>query len=157
MLMRIRVVLALVVGLAIPLVATACGGDSASQSPAVGTTTGSAAGSEQEEEGEATPAQAAAEIPEIKDLLDHAVEEYREGEAKEAEEVVGDAYLEHFEHVEGPLGELDHELMEEIEVAISTKIRNRIKDGVPVAQVEALVADVKTDLDKAQALLEKGS
>ena len=52
---------------------------------------------------------------------------YRAGDAEAAAETVGDAYLEHFEHVEAPLGDRDHELMEEIEHALATEIRDAIK------------------------------
>jgi hypothetical protein len=138
------------------LAAAGCGGsDEKASSPPVATTSGSGESEGDEEaEGESTPADAVAEISEVRDRLDHALEEYREGEADEAEEIVGDAYLEHFEKVEHPLGERDHELMEEIELLVSTTIRNRIKDGVPVATVEKLVDEAKTKLDRAEALLQ---
>jgi vacuolar-type H+-ATPase subunit I/STV1 len=134
------------------------GGDEKASSPPVAATTSGAGESEgaEEAEEESTPADAVAEISEVRDRLDHALEEYREGEADEAEEIVGDAYLEHFEKVEHPLGERDHELMEDIELLVSTTIRNRIKDWVPVATVEKLVDEAKTKLDRAEALLQEG-
>ena len=105
------------------------------------------------EEGSATPAQAAAEIETIKRLLDRALVQYRRGEVKIADRTVGDAYLEHFEHVEDPLGERDHELMEELEHTISTDIRDRMKDRAPAGEVATLVAATKRDLDEAAAAL----
>ena len=60
---------------------------------------------EAEAEENATPAAAVEEIDQIKQLLDEALAQYRVGDAETAEETVGDAYLEHFEQVEGPLGE----------------------------------------------------
>ena len=109
------------------------------------------------EEEEVTPAQAVAEIGTIRRMLDEAVEKYRAGEAEEAEEIVGDAYLEHFELVEHPLEERDHELMEELEVLISTTIRNEIKDGAPPEEVEQLVAEAKEGLAEAETLLKEGA
>jgi DNA anti-recombination protein RmuC len=112
-------------------------------------------GSDAEAEDEsATPAQAAQEIDQIETLLDDALAQYRDGDAEAAEETVGDAYLEHFEKVEGPLGDEDHEFMEELEHRISTEIRDEIKDDAPVAEVEQLIGQTKQDLAKAQAMLQ---
>jgi DNA anti-recombination protein RmuC len=112
-------------------------------------------GSDAEAEDEsATPAQAAQEIDQIETLLDDALAQYRDGDAEAAEETVGDAYLEHFEKVEGPLGDEDHEFMEELEHRISTEIRDEMKDDAPVADVEQLIGQTKQDLAKAQAMLQ---
>ena len=112
-------------------------------------------GSDAEAEDEsATAAQAAQEIDQIETLLDDALAQYRDGDAEAAEETVGDAYLEHFEKVEGPLGDEDHEFMEELEHRLSTEIRDEMKDDASVAEVERLIATTKQDLAKAQAMLQ---
>jgi hypothetical protein len=102
----------------------------------------------------ATPAEAVAEIGQIKTMLATAVDQVRSGDAVAAEETVGDAYLEHFEKVEGPLGEEDHELMEELEEAISTDLREDIKGGNSAEEIEAAVDEIETDLDRAVELLQ---
>ena len=102
----------------------------------------------------ATPAEAVAEIEEIKTLLATAVQQVRDGDPDAAEETVGDAYLEHFEDVEGPLGERDHEFMEELEEAISTDLRNDIKDGKSADEIQAEVDEIDADLDRAVELLQ---
>jgi hypothetical protein len=117
--------------------AAGCGGDSA------------------EAEESATPAEAVTEIGEIRALLGTAVEQVRSGDADAAEETVGDAYLEHFEEVEAPLGERDHELMEELEEAISTDLRNEIKAGKPADEIAARVEEIGADLDRAVELLQR--
>lgn len=111
-------------------------------------------GSDESDEESATPAEAVAEIEEIKTLLATAVQQVRDGDADAAEETVGDAYLEHFEHVEAPLGERDHDFMEELEEAISTDLRQDIKDGKPVDEIEAEVEKIDADLDRAVELLQ---
>jgi len=111
-------------------------------------------GEDEEAEESATPAAAVQEIDQIKQLLDEALAQYRVGDAETAEETTGDAYLEHFEKVEGPLGEEDHEFMEELEHRISTEIRDEMKNGASVADVEKLIDETKTDLDQAQRLLQ---
>jgi hypothetical protein len=120
---------------------------------ALGATAG-CGGSDESEEEAATPAEAVAEIKEIKTLLATAVVQVRAGDADTAEETVGDAYLEHFEHVEAPLGERDHDLMEELEEAISTDLRNDIKAGKSADEIETKVDDIDADLDKAVAVLQ---
>lgn len=111
-------------------------------------------GSDESEEESTTPTEAVAEIGEIKTLLGTAVEQVREGDAEAAEETVGDAYLEHFEHVEGPLGEKDHEFMEELEEAISTDLRADIKAGQSADEIETTVNEIDADLDRAVELLQ---
>jgi hypothetical protein len=101
----------------------------------------------------ATPAQAAAEIATIKGLLDRALAEYRRGAVKAADRTVGDAYLDHFEEVEDPLGDRDHELMEGLEHTIATELRDRMKARAPTGEVATLVAATKRDLDEAAATL----
>jgi hypothetical protein len=103
---------------------------------------------------EVTNAEAAAEIDTIKSLLDDALAKYTGGDAEAAEQIVGDAYLEHFEKVEHPLGEVDHELMEDLEGKISKEIREKMKDGAPAAEVEQLIDRTKADLDTAKTKLE---
>ena len=111
-------------------------------------------GSDESDEESATPAEAVTEIEEIKTMLAAAVDQVRDGDADAAEETVGDAYLEHFEHVEAPLGERDHDLMEELEEAISTDLRNDIKDGKPADEIQTEVDAITTDLDKAVEVLQ---
>ena len=44
--------------------------------------------------------------------------------------------------------------MEELEEAISTDLRNDIKDGKSADEIEAAVAAIKTDLDRAVVVLQ---
>ena len=111
-------------------------------------------GADESDEESATPTEAIAEIRQIRTMLADAVTQVRAGDADAAEETVGDAYLEHFEHVEGPLGERDHDLMEELEEAISTDLRNDIKAGKSADEIETKVDEIDADLDKAVAVLQ---
>jgi len=118
------------------------------------TLVGAGCGSDDADEADVTPAAAAAEIDTIKSMLDDALAKYEDGDAEAAEELVGDAYLEHFEEVEHPLEEADEELMEDLEHRISTEIREKLKAGAPAAEVAQLIAATKADLDRAKAALQ---
>ena len=111
-------------------------------------------GSDESSEESTTPAEAVAEIAEIKTMLATAVDQVRAGDTDAADTTVGDAYLEHFEHVEGPLGERDDDLMEELEEAISTDLRNDIKEGKSADEIQAEVDAIESDLDQAVEVLQ---
>jgi DNA anti-recombination protein RmuC len=116
-----------------------------------------ACGSEQESEeaaeGQATPAQARAEIGAVRRALDEAVAALRDGDARAAENAVAEGYLEHFEKVEGPLDEVDHALKERLEDGIREDLRGRIHDGASVAEVRRMVGAIKADLSVAERRL----
>ena len=130
----------------VALTVTACGSDDDDSSPAAATAT---------DEGEITAEEAAAEIDEIKRILDEGLAQYQDGDQEAADTTVGDAYLEHFEKVEHSLEERDHELMEELEHRISTEIRDQMKEGASADEVAALVEQTKSDLDTAKAKLQE--
>src|SRR5262245_22186203 len=107
---RLPLVLLLVFA-ALALTAAGCGssGDSASSDA-------------EETEESATPAEAVEHIAAIKVALAKAMTQVQADKREQADQTVGDAYLEHYEDVEGPLGDRDHDLMEELEEAISTDL-----------------------------------
>ncbi len=97
-----------------------------------------------------TPAQ---HIERIEELLDKAVAEYKEGDHAAAGDVVTEAYIYHFEGIEAPLAAKDQDLMENLEVAISTDLRRMIEEGKPTSEVEEKVRSIKGDLVEAEGLL----
>ena len=149
--MRKTLLLVIVLMGLVALTVTACGSDEDS-SPADATATDEG---EEEGEDEITAEEAAAEIDEIKRMLDEGLAQYQDGDTKAADTTVGDAYLEHFEKVEHPLEEQDHELMEDLEHRISTEIRDEMKEGASADEVAALVEQTKADLDTAKAKLQE--
>lgn len=100
-----------------------------------------------------TPDQAVAEIANVRTSLDEAVAAVKAGDAKQADEILADGYVEHFEHVEGPLETVDPELKEELEQTLATTLREKVKSGASAAEVQALIADIKADLDTAESKL----
>jgi len=137
---------------ALVTVAGCGGGDSGKSGGSTSATTESRSAEEEGEE-EATPEQALAEIATIRTLLDDAVAMYAAGDHSGAADAVGDIYLEHFEKVEGPLGDVDHDLMEETEEQLSTDLRKEMEDGAPQATIDERVAEIKAKLDDAEEAL----
>jgi len=109
--------------------------------------------SEKSEEQTVSKAEAVKEIAAVRTGLDQAVKQLKGGDAKAAEDTVAETYLQHFELVEGPLDEVDHELNEELEEAINEELREKISSGASPAEVTKLVDEVKADLDTAEAKL----
>jgi hypothetical protein len=107
----------------------------------------------EEAEHATTPQQAIAEIGEVRDGLAEALATFRAGDASTADEQVGDTYLKHFELVEGPLEEVDHELNEELEDTIREELREQIRAGAAEAKVAALVREIDAKLDEAEQAL----
>jgi hypothetical protein len=106
--------------------------------------------SEGSEEGAAvTPRQAVGEIGQVRHGLAAGLAAYVQGDAERAERLVGDAYLEHFELVEGPLETRNEELNEELEELIREELRDAIRKDEPVAEVRALVGEANDGLDRA--------
>jgi hypothetical protein len=115
---------------------------------------GDSSSSEKEgHEAAATPQKAIAEIALVRAGLAAGLAAYEKGAAKKADELIGDAYLEHFEVVEGPLEEADEELNEELEELIREEIRQEIKQGKKTAEVAALVEEANAQLNQAEKAL----
>jgi high-affinity iron transporter len=128
----------LIAVLTLGLLAAGCGDDDDSDDAA-----------EQAEETALTPDEAIAEIAVVRQGIEDGLASYEEGDAAAAEEAVTDAYLEHFELVEPPLEEADEELNEELEVLIRETLAGAIAEGEPVKDVEKIVDEASSGLDKA--------
>jgi hypothetical protein len=101
----------------------------------------------------ATRAQAAAEARQTGTALDAALKTYAAGDQAGAAEQVANAYVEHFEHVEHPLEQVDTKLKEKLEEAIGTDIRAQMKRKAPAAKVKALITAARADLVTAEGKL----
>jgi hypothetical protein len=113
----------------------------------------SSSGEQEEHEAAVTPQKAIAEIGQVRQGLAAGLAAYQQGNAEKADELVGDAYLEHFELVEVPLEERDEELNEELEELIREELRQEIKDGAEESEVAALVQKANRELDEAEKAL----
>lgn len=115
----------------------------------------SSSSTEESEHEAATPAKAIVEVGLVRQGLAAGLAAYKQGNAEKADELIANAYLEHFELVEGPLGESNEELKEELEELIREEIRDEVKAGVDAAEVEALIAEANQELNKAEKVLKE--
>lgn len=87
-----------------------------------------------------------------RDNLAQSLASYREGKTDRAQQQAIRAYLEGFELIEAPLGNLDSALMRETEQSMMA-FRHAIGQGEGIARVEAIHDETLTLLDQAETLL----
>lgn len=90
---------------------------------------------------------------EIERLLGEARTEYRNGNTQLAFDLVSEAYLDNYEFVEGPLGEVDNELMLKIEIDMREDLRNMIKNNESPDAVDAQIDMILVDLAAAKKVV----
>lgn len=115
------------------LAAVACGGD--------------------EEAEPLTPEQTRTYFANIDSLLDRVVAEHAEGNADQAAELAGQAYLDNYEFLEHDLQEVDAELNEEIEGLLGPPFRRAIQQGMSQEELESRVNEIRTLLEEAESAL----
>ena len=81
---------------------------------------------------------------------------YRAGDAKAAQTLALAAYLDGVEPIEPMLAVRDRKLLREIEAAMA-QLRSNLREGAPVAQVEASAEQIETLFGQADAVLHGGS
>jgi hypothetical protein len=91
----------------------------------------------------------------IRNLLDKSITELNAGNFTGASELVDIAYIDNYEYIEGPLEELDSELMEETEVMIREDLANAIEDKKPLEEITTLHNNIKSNLDMAEKLFQQ--
>jgi hypothetical protein len=93
------------------------------------------------------------EISKTRAALRAALATYRAGGTAAASDQVAEAYVSHFEDVEGPLGQKDPALKERLEQSISGELRAHMKAHRPATTIAREVGAIVADLDKAEAAL----
>jgi hypothetical protein len=109
--------------------------------------------SDSSEHENASPEVARKEVAATRSAITAALASYKSGDHAKAVDQVSEAYVSHFEEVEGPLEDKNEELNEDLEHAISGDLRDSMKAGKPVAAVERQVNEILAGLDKAEAAL----
>ena len=90
---------------------------------------------------------------EIERLLNEAKTAYQSGNTQMAFDLVTEAYLDNYEFVEGPLGEVDSELVLKIEIDMRENLRNMIKSNESTDKVDAQIDIILSDLTQAKKVV----
>ena len=99
---------------------------------------------------EQTPAEI---ISAVKSLLNQTLSEYRNQNFTGAQGLASSAYLDQFEFIEAPLDKHEKALKENTELMLREQLRQYIKDKSPLENIQQLINNINSNLDKAQALL----
>jgi hypothetical protein len=91
----------------------------------------------------------------IRNLLDKSITELNAGNFTGASELVDIAYIDNYEYIEGPLEELNQDLMEETEVMIREDFANAIEDKKPLNEITTLHNNIKSNLNMAEKLFQQ--
>ena len=89
----------------------------------------------------------------IGELLDEMVETYRAGRTDEALEIAAETYLENYEVIEAAVIANAPEINAELEPLLAAEMRATMREGKPVADLEAKVARAKDLLAQALATI----
>jgi high-affinity iron transporter len=105
---------------------------------------------------EVTVEEAKAEVETARQLSAEAVEVAESGDRERAYELARSAYLEHFEFTEIPLRLRDPNLVLDLEFTFA-ELRDGIRDGAPIGDVEGTERELQSGLDSVErTLTEKG-
>jgi hypothetical protein len=102
--------------------------------------------------GEVDPA---AEGEAIVSLLDQVVALVESGEREQAAELVAEVYLEHYEVIEAGVIAAAPDINAELEPLLGAGLRQQIRDGAPLEEIQTSVARAKELLGQALEALEQ--
>ncbi|MDR2099520.1 MAG: iron permease, partial [Campylobacteraceae bacterium] len=93
----------------------------------------------------------------VKERFANSLELYKQGKTEEAREVAQSAYFELFENLEGPVRiNVSSKKSWNMERKF-TKIRNLIKDGADIKEIEAMINSLNADMDEVLPKLKSGA
>lgn len=118
---------------------------------AQGTTESDAAEASEETQNTVEPLEL---ISTIQSLLNQAVIEYGDQNFTGAVELAQTAYLDNYEHLETPLGQLDPALKEATEAMIREDVQSAIETKGPLSELQQLVTTIDGKLTTAQQLFD---
>jgi len=89
----------------------------------------------------------------IDELLNQAKISYHDGNTQIAFDLVSEAYLDNYEFIEGPLGEVDSTLMSKIELDMRSDLRNMIQSNASPDEVDSQIEMILSDLESAKKVV----
>ena len=92
-------------------------------------------------------------IAEIRNILNQTIQEYKQQNYNEAENLAIRAYLDNFEYIENILAEKDKAFMQNIEVMLREQLRQMIQNKVSPEELQQHIDKINSNLDQAEKLL----
>ena len=92
-------------------------------------------------------------VENIRNLLTEAKEEYAKGESDEALSLSTKAYLDNFEYLESTVDAQNPELNEEVEVMMREELRDMIKNGASVDEVNSHIDEILLKMDQVAVIV----
>jgi hypothetical protein len=92
-------------------------------------------------------------IPEIRNLLNQTLDAYKNQNYNYADTLAIQAYLDNYEFIEAPLGEQNRTLMKATELLLREDLRQLIQTHAPLEEVQHLIANINSNLNRAEELL----
>ena len=100
-----------------------------------------------------TASDTSAYIPEIRNLLNQTLDEYKNQNYDQADALAIQAYLDNYEFVEAPLAEQNRTLMETTELMLREDLRQLIQTHVPIEEIQEHIDKINSNLNQAEKLL----
>jgi len=91
----------------------------------------------------------------INNLLQKSMTELNAENYTGASDLVDTAYIDNYEYIEDPLGELDKDLMEETEIMIREDLAGAIEDKKSIDEITVLYNNIKTNLAMAEKIFKQ--
>ena len=92
------------------------------------------------------------EVVRARELVDQSVAAAKAGDRERAYDLAREAYLDHFEYAEIPLRLRDPNLVLDLEFAFA-KLRNGIREGAPMSELDSVAQDLRVGLRKVDLTL----
>jgi high-affinity iron transporter len=92
------------------------------------------------------------EVVRSRELVDQSLAAAKAGDRERAYDLAREAYLDHFEYAEIPLRLRDPNLVLDLEFAFA-KLRNGIKEGAPMSELDSVARDLRVGLRKVDLTL----
>lgn len=106
-----------------------------------------------EESISSTSGDTSAFIPEIRNLLNQTLDEYKNQNYDQADTLAIQAYLDNYEFIEAPLAEQNKTLMETTELMLREDLRQLIQTHAPLEQIQEHIDKINSNLNQAEELL----
>jgi hypothetical protein len=93
-------------------------------------------------------------INNIRTLLDQSVEKTKNGDYRNAETLVIEAYLDNYEFIEGEIAKHDESLMTDTEILLREQLRSLIQEKASTEDIQKMVDTINNKLNEIEKLIQ---